>query len=106
MNHGLSEKTVGALRDVLARFPAVERAILYGSRAKGNYRSGSDIDLTLAGADLTRRLVSKIYWELDELDLPYKIDLSLLSELSHPALIDHIRRVGMAIYERTGVPAR
>jgi predicted nucleotidyltransferase len=106
MNHGLSQQTVAALRDVFARFPAIERAVLYGSRAKRNHRKGSDIDLTLVGAEMSERLLSKIYWELDDLDLPYKIDLSLFSELRHRKLIDHIKRFGMPIYERTTKPAQ
>lgn len=74
MNHGLSDSTVAKIRGVLARFPAIDKAVLYGSRAKGNYRPGSDIDLTLQGAMLTPRLLADA---LDELLLPYSIDLSL-----------------------------
>ena len=50
MNHGLTSGTVDRIRSVLARFPQVEKAVLYGSRAKGNYKRGSDIDLTLYSA--------------------------------------------------------
>lgn len=99
MNHGLSEKTISAIRDVLKAFPQVEKAVIYGSRAKGNYMPGSDIDLTLFGGELTDRIESRIYWALDDLLLPYKIDLSRFAELRHPALIDHIQRVGLPIYE-------
>lgn len=100
MNHGLSPQTVGSIQAVLAAFPAVEKAVLYGSRAKGNYKSGSDIDLALFGDQLTDRLESRIYWALDDLLLPYKIDLCRYSQLRHPALIDHIQRVGVLIFER------
>jgi len=100
MNHGLPENTVLAIQGTLEGFSQVEKAVLYGSRAKGNHKPGSDIDLTLFGAELTDRLSSQIYWALDDLLLPYKIDLSLFSELRHAALIDHIRRVGIPLYER------
>ena len=76
-----------------------------GSRAKGNYKRGSDIDLTLFGGELTDRVQSRIYWALDDLLLPYKIDLSRFSDLRHPALIEHIQRVGLAIYERPAAAA-
>jgi predicted nucleotidyltransferase len=99
-SHGLSEQTVEKIRAVLGSFPEVEKAVIYGSRAKGNYKPGSDIDLTLFGDGLTDELHSRIYWALDDLLLPYKIDLSLVSQLRHPALIDHIQRVGIPLFER------
>lgn len=105
MNHGLSDPTVRKIQKVLAGFPQVEKAVLYGSRAKGTFKHGSDIDLTLFGGELTDRMVSRIYWELDNLLLPYKIDLSRFSNLRHPALIDHVQRVGLPIYESTVIVA-
>ena len=92
MNHGLTTATVDRLQSVLAHYPEVEKAVLYGSRAKGTHRPGSDIDLTLCGGALNHTLLTRIDNELDDLLLPYQIDLSLMSSLSHPALLDHIRR--------------
>ena len=100
MNYGLNETTVTKIRAVLARFPEVEKAILYGSRAKGKFKTGSDIDLTLCGKNLTPELRATIASELDDLLLPYTIDLSLCSELKHPDLLEHIRRVGKVFYQR------
>lgn len=104
MNHGLSPATVAAIQSVLARYPEVDTAVLYGSRAKGTHRPGSDIDLTLTGDDLGHALLTRIKNELDDLPLPYQIDLSLRSSLRHPALLDHIRRVGVPFHERTPGP--
>lgn len=98
--HGLTGPTVEKIRAVLASFPEVEKAVVYGSRAKGNFKPGSDIDLTLFGDELTDAVMSRIYWALDDLLLPYKIDLSLFSALKETALIDHIRRVGIVLYAR------
>ncbi len=69
--------------------------ILYGSRAKG-----SDIDLTIVGDALTQSHLLKIANELDDLLLPYKIDLSLMRQIEDEALLEHIRRVGEVFYER------
>jgi predicted nucleotidyltransferase len=99
-SHGLSTKTVQQLQTVLAGFPQVEKAVIYGSRAKGTYRTGSDIDLTLFGDDLNDRLLSQIYWAIDDLLLPYRVDLSRFADLAHPELIDHIRRRGVVLYEK------
>ena len=86
MNHGLSAITVDRIQSVLKRYPAVENALLYGSRAKGTHRPGSDIDLTLCGDGLDFSLLTRIDNDLDDLLLPYQIDLSLMSLLTHPAL--------------------
>lgn len=99
MPYGLSEDTLARIHEVLAAHAEVEQAVLYGSRAKGNFREGSDIDLCLIGVGISLMLQMQIESELDDLLLPYKIDLSRLHALDNPALIDHIRRVGVMIYE-------
>jgi predicted nucleotidyltransferase len=106
MKHGLSAQTVERIVTVLAHYPEIEKAVLYGSRAKGNYRNGSDIDLTLFGDGLNFSLLTRLDNELDDLLLPYKFDISVFANLTHPDLIDHIRRVGVALYEKGPVEAK
>jgi len=60
--------------------------ILYGSRARGNYRNGSDIDLALVGKELDLTTLFKVETELDDLLLPYKIDLSIHHKIENPDL--------------------
>lgn len=98
MQYGLKPDTIARINSVLAAHPEIEAAVLYGSRAKGNYRAGSDIDLCLKGEALTLTQLMKIENELDDLLLPYKIDLSLHHALDNPELLDHIRRVGVVFY--------
>ena len=100
MKFGLKETTIEKISAVFAGFPQVEKAVLYGSRAKGNYKNGSDIDLTLHGKDLTLNVLYKIDEELDDLLLPYTFDLSIFERLSDPDFIDHIQRVGVVFYQR------
>jgi predicted nucleotidyltransferase len=97
---GLKESTISRIRSVFSRYPQVERVILYGSRAMGRQRNGSDIDLTMVGDGLTHAVQLKIENELDDLLLPYKIDLSVLREIDNTSLLDHIERVGVIFYER------
>ena len=104
MNHGLTTTTVERLQSVMAHYPEVEKAVLYGSRARGTHRPGSDIDLTLCGGELDHTLLTRIDNEMDDLLLPYQIDLSLMSSLNHPALLDHICRVGIVLYEKSAAP--
>jgi len=98
MDYGLGPDVIASIHRVLAAHPEVNQAILYGSRAKGNYRAGSDIDLCLLGKDLTLTQLLKMENELDDLLLPYEIDLSLFHMLDNPELIKHIQRVGVAFY--------
>jgi uncharacterized protein len=101
MKYGLQDVTIQKIRTVLAGFPQVEKALLYGSRAKGNYKNGSDIDLTLCGdANLTLKVLTNVMDELDDLLLPYTIDLSIFRDISDSNLIEHIRRVGVTFYEK------
>lgn len=100
MKYGLSPSTIQRIQGVLYRYPQVEKAILYGLRAKGNYKNGSDIDLTLHGANLTLDVIYKILDELDELLLPYTIDLSIFNDIDDSDVIEHIRRVGVTFYDR------
>ena len=97
---GLPETVIQKIHAVFGRYSQVEEAVLYGSRAKGNYKNGSDIDLTLRGGDdLTLNVLCKIANELDDLFLPYTIDLSIFHDISNSDLIGHIRQVGVTVYE-------
>jgi len=100
MRYGLKDAVIGQINDVLAQYPPVEQAILYGSRAKGNYRPGSDIDLTLKGESLTLRILNRLDNQLDDLLLPYTFDLSLYQQIDNPNLLDHINRVGIIFYQK------
>jgi len=101
MRFGLNESTIRAIHQVLARHPQVEEAIIYGSRAKGNFRPGSDIDLTLnGGRSLDWDVLYRIILELEDLPLPYSFDVSLLHKIDDPDVIDHIRHVGLPFYKR------
>ncbi len=101
MKFGLSNTTIQKIRLVLSDYPQVDQAILYGSRAKGNYKNGSDIDLTLRGEGLTLNVLYKILEDFDDLLLPYTIDLSIFHNISAPDVIEHIQRVGVIFYEKS-----
>lgn len=100
MEFGLSEKTCRTVRQILAACPQVDKAVLYGSRAKGNYKAGSDIDLTLFGQSLDPRLLISIAVALEASEIPYTVDLSLFDQIENPALREHIERVGRIFYQR------
>lgn len=100
---GLSAAVMTKIQGVLAQHPHVQRAVIYGSRAKGNYKQGSDIDLTLVsaeGQEISHRELADILDEIDDLLLPYTLDLSVFEQLDHKDLREHIERVGKTFYER------
>jgi len=99
-SHGLSAATLEKVRAVLERFPEVERAVLFGSRAKGTYNPGSDIDLALEGAALDWRTVGRLYDALDDQLLPYKFSLIVHDKALDPEVAAHIARVGIPLFER------
>lgn len=97
---GITDKELQKITTLLAQLPKVERAVVYGSRAKGCNRRFSDIDLTLIGNALTQQDLCRIALQIDDLLLPYEFDLSLYSKLTNEALIAHINRVGKTIYTK------
>lgn len=92
------ERIIGVLRDN----PLIEEAILYGSRAKGVNKPGSDIDVVLKGKELTLQDLNRIRLALDDLLLPYTFDLSLFNHIDNEELLAHIGRVGKSIFRRQG----
>ncbi|MBO6659578.1 MAG: nucleotidyltransferase domain-containing protein [Roseivirga sp.] len=100
MKFGLEEKVIDTVNECLSNYLEIEEVIIYGSRAKGNYRNGSDIDLTLKGDSLTLSTILKLENEIDDLLLPYKFDLSIYHQIDNQDLIDHIERVGKIFYTK------
>ena len=100
MLYGLKKITIESINKVFSNYSEVEQVVVYGSRAKGNYKNGSDIDLTFEGEYLSLSLINKIDLELDDLMLPYTFDLSIYSHIKNLDLIDHIERVGKVFYKR------
>jgi len=97
---GLPQRTIDIIRRILAEVPEVEKAVIFGSRAKGTYRPGSDIDLALFGPKLDLDTLGRIAGQLDESPIPYQVDLCLFDLIDHPGLREHIERVGKVFYER------
>ncbi len=97
---GLPPATLEKLRSVFSRHDAIERVLIYGSRAKGNYHPGSDIDLTLLGREIPFSEFLRMEDEIDDLMLPYTVDLSQYRQIANPDLREHIDRVGVEIYGR------
>jgi len=100
MAFGLSDDVIQKMQQVFAQFSNLEQVIVFGSRAKGNYKEGSDIDLALKGHALDLSTLQSLEIKLDELLLPYKTDMVIYNTMSNDALKEHIDRVGMVFYTK------
>ncbi len=95
MRFGLKKEVIERICAVIRSYPSVEKTILFGSRAKGCHSRGSDIDLTLVGDEITATERDRILLALDDLFLPYTIDLNLFRQINSEDLREHIERVGV-----------
>jgi len=96
---GISTKSYQLILDTLALFPEIERAGIYGSRALGNFKNGSDIDLVLFGSDITHQIILKLKTKLEqELPIPYYFDITHYETISNIELKKHIDQFGKIFY--------
>lgn len=96
MKLGLSEKHLQLIVEVLKQ-ANIDRAVVFGSRAKGNWRENSDIDIAVFGAGVN---VGSLAAQLDELPMPYKFDIVDYNSINSCALRQHIDRVGIELYKK------
>ena len=95
---GISLGDMQKLKIVFDTTPALTDVVLYGSRAKGTYRPESDIDLTLKGSALATGGLMDLASQIDDLLLPYEVDLSIFEHIENADLINHINRIGKVIF--------
>lgn len=102
MPFGLTDQDVARIRSAIAEQLEVDEALVFGSRAMGNHKRGSDIDLAVKGAQVELRTISALSARLnDELPLPYEFDVVDYASINTPALIEHIDTHGKTIYRRS-----
>lgn len=99
MKFGLKKTIIHSINAVFSQYEKIDKVFIYGSRAKGNFKNGSDIDLTIIG-NLTFSEQMQLENQLDDLLLPYKVDLSQLHQISNDKLLEHIQRIGQVFYEK------
>ncbi len=97
---GLSDVQISLIKSVIESCPRVREAVLFGSRAMGSHRYGSDIDIALDGDELKIEDILRLHSLIDDLNLPFVVDLVHIQENTNIDLIDHIQRVGKVLYFR------
>jgi predicted nucleotidyltransferase len=101
MRYGLTDQDLNYIINTIAKFDEIEKAVLFGSRAKGNYKPGSDIDIAIYGDEINIDVISKLHALLEEgSHMPYFFDVVDGTHLNHLELNEHIARVGEVIFAR------
>ena len=101
MNFGISEKSINMIIETLKKWVEIEKAVVFGSRAMGNYKNGSDIDLAIYGSEVREEIINDVRVQLnEELPLPYYFDIIHYESLVHEGLKEHIDTFGKLFYER------
>lgn len=98
---GLLDRDLNYIAQALNMFPEIEKGIIFGSRAMGNYKKGSDIDLAICGEGITKEILLKVYDYLDEVyPIPYFLDIIHYEDIDNKKLKNHIDEKGKIIYEK------
>ncbi|SDN63874.1 Predicted nucleotidyltransferase [Prevotella communis] len=99
MKFGLSDTVINELQDVFRHYANIEKVLIFGSRSKGNFREGSDIDLAVIGKGVDYNQLLSILCEIDDLELLYSVDLIDYNKKKGTPIGDHIDRIGKIFYE-------
>jgi uncharacterized protein len=98
--YGLLESDINQVVKTLQQNRNITKVVLFGSRAKGTYHAGSDVDLALFGRHLGLNDLLDLSIEIEKLNLPYMFDLILHDRIKEITLLDQIKRVGVNLFER------
>jgi predicted nucleotidyltransferase len=97
---GLSSNNINKINSVFQQYPEINEVLIFGSRAKGNFRDNSDIDLAIKSKNISLSVLQQIEIKLEELYIPNYFDLVIYEKIENQELIEHINRVGKKIYEK------
>lgn len=94
---GIPEEQLTTIIEIIKKRIRFNQLLLFGSRAKGNFRVGSDIDIAILGDNLSLEELTKVRVDFSELSLPYNIDLVDYNSITNKELIEHINRIGVVL---------
>ncbi|MCB2290659.1 nucleotidyltransferase domain-containing protein [Clostridium sp. CS001] len=98
---GLLNRDIEYIKDAILKFETIEKVIIFGSRAMGNYKKGSDVDMAIFGKDITKEVIFQLDDYLNEvLPLPYFFDILHYENISNDNLKKHINDEGRILFER------
>jgi len=95
---GIDDKNLHLIRSIFKDFHVINKVLVYGSRAKGNYSERSDIDLVIADSNIDKKTLGNILLAINDSDFPYTVDLQIMKDIKNQQLQEHIQRVGKEFY--------
>jgi predicted nucleotidyltransferase len=100
-NFGIYDKSYSLILESFKTFPEIEKAYIFGSRAMGNYKKGSDIDIAIIGVKIDFETTSRLHAKFnEELPIPYFIDVVNFNTINVEELKQHILNEGELIYKK------
>lgn len=99
MRFGLPNKSINQMIQALKEHKEIQKAAIFGSRAMGNYKRGSDVDMVIYGTEITENIVNQLRITLNEkLPLPYYFDIVHYESISSDEFKEHIDTVSKLLY--------
>ncbi len=100
LKYGLYESDLNQVISILTGNPKITSLVLFGSRAKGTFNNGSDIDIALVGNNIVLNDILDLTTEIEKLALPYRFDLVIYKRIKEKELVNHIKRVGIVLFNK------
>ena len=100
MQYGLDDNIFNQIGEIFGKYQDIEKVILFGSRAKGSYKKGSDIDIAIVSKSMDLKTLHDIENEIDEMMMPYIFDIKIYHNIKNSNLLEHINRIGKIIYRK------
>jgi uncharacterized protein len=104
MNFGLTLRDMQTIQEILLRYPEIQTVMLFGSRAKGNFNAGSDIDLAIINEGVSEKTIQSLLSDFEDSTLPYFVDVISYATLTDSSLKAQINKTGKLLYQRTNLP--
>jgi len=96
-SYGLTDRDANIIFGIFNNYSDVRNVLIFGSRAKGVFHKGSDVDLAIDNSDISLKTICKIKSDFEESSLPYRVDVVDVKSLNKKELTEHIKRVGKSI---------
>lgn len=95
---GLKDSIIIKIKNVLSKYDEIEKALIFWSRARGDYKKTSDIDVAILSNDITSTRLNLLRNDFDELDIIYTVDVVDFDKISKVELKNSIINDGIVIF--------
>jgi len=102
VKYGLKDEYIQTFLEIIAKFDNVEKVALFGSRATGNHKKASDVDIVIFGENVNAALACAIKFEIEEETIiPYFFDVIAYQVIKNEKLKEHIDKKSIILWNKT-----